>query len=58
MTKFALKRIDSISSKQSVDKLFINDKCYFDEFENKVSKNKKYSNELAMIYQYIEYVTK
>ena len=57
MSIFALKRIESIDSKQSIDKLIINDNCQFDEFEEDILKDKKYNNELGMIYQYIEYVS-
>jgi hypothetical protein len=33
MSKFALKEIDAINGKQTFDKLFINNSCQFDEFE-------------------------
>lgn len=55
MTKFALKRIEEIDCRQIVDKLIINDKCQFDEFENFIVTNTTYKSELISIYAYIEY---
>jgi len=57
MPIFALKRIKEIDSKQTIDKLIINDKCQFDEFEENVLNEKKYQNEIGMIYTYLEYIS-
>lgn len=57
MSIFALKRIEAIDSKQTVDKLIINDKCQFDEFEDEILKHKKYKSQIGMIYAYLEYIS-
>ncbi len=56
MAKFALKKIASIKGKQIFEKLVIDGKCQFDEFEEAVTKNPKYKSELASIYLYMERV--
>ena len=33
MSKFALRKIEAIRGKQEFDKLIVDDKCPFDEFE-------------------------
>lgn len=57
MSIFALKRIEAIDSKQTVDKLIVNNNCQFDEFEENLLKTKKYQNEIGMIYTYLEYIS-
>lgn len=54
MSIFTLESIEAIICEQSIDKIYVNGKCQFDEFEEEILKNKKYRNELGMIYRYIE----
>jgi hypothetical protein len=56
MSKFALKEIDAINGKQTFDKLFINNSCQFDEFEEIVQEKQNYRSELGTIYRYMEYL--
>lgn len=56
MAKFALKRLEAIKGKQVFEKLIVDGNCYFDDFEERVSKNPKYASELASIYLYMERV--
>lgn len=56
MSKFALEKIDAVNGRQDFQKLVINDKCLFDEFENEIRERDRYTNELAMVYQYMQYV--
>ena len=54
MTKFALKKIDAIEGNQVFEKLLINDKCQFDDFQAEVMKNSKNKANLAKIYRYMD----
>ena len=49
MTTFALCKIEAIQGQQEFDKLIINDRCPFDEFENTVKS--LYPSELISIYR-------
>jgi putative component of toxin-antitoxin plasmid stabilization module len=57
MTKFALKRLEAVNCNQIVDKLIINDRCQFDDFEAEARRNNIYENEIGMIYSYLEYIS-
>ena len=48
MSIFALQKIEAIKGKQEFDKLVVDGKCPFDEFEN--SLESQYKSELAGIY--------
>jgi hypothetical protein len=54
MPKFALENINSIKGKQVFEKLLIDDICQLDSYETNLEK--KYKNELAMIYLYMNEV--
>lgn len=56
MSIFALNKIESIDSKQRIDKLLMDEVCLFDEFEKEIQSNPQYLSELGSIYNYIEYV--
>ncbi len=52
MSIFALQKIEAIKGKQEFDKLVVDGKCPFDEFEN--SLESQYKSELAGIYHYMQ----
>lgn len=52
MPIFALRKIESIKGKQEFDKLIVDDKCPFDEFEKNMET--QYKSELAGIYHYMQ----
>ena len=52
MCTFALKKIEAIKGKQEFDKLIVDDKCPFDEFEEVLEE--QYKPELAGIYHYMQ----
>lgn len=54
MPIFALRKIEAIKGKQEFDKLVVDGKCPFDEFEN--SLGAQYKAELAGIYNYMQNV--
>ena len=54
MPIFALRKIEAIKGKQEFDKLVVDGKCPFDEFEN--SLEAQYKAELAGIYNYMQNV--
>jgi hypothetical protein len=54
MSKFALEKIKAIKGKQVFEKLLINDTCQLDDYEKNLEK--KYKNELSMIYLYMNEV--
>ena len=54
MPIFALRKIEAIKGKQEFDKLVVDGKCPFDEFEN--SLEVQYKAELAGIYNYMQNV--
>ncbi len=56
MSKFALKTLEEIHGKQNFEKLVVNDKCLFEEFEQEIQKSGRYSNELAMLFSYMEFI--
>lgn len=37
-------------------KLYVDDKCYFDEFVEEISDNERYTKELATIYAYMDFL--
>ena len=57
MSKFTLNLIEEVKGKQIFEKLVIDNKCQFDEFEQKVCANKKYKIEIGKIYAYMEQVS-
>lgn len=57
MSIFALRKIESIDGKQTIDKLIINEKCQFDEFEEKIYKQGRFVNQLGMLYTYLEFAS-
>ena len=52
MPIFALQKIDAIKGKQEFDKLIVDDKCPFGEFE--MNLEAQYKSELAGIYHYMQ----
>lgn len=52
MPKFALQKIEAIKGRQEFDKLIIDDRCPFDEFE--LSLEDQYKSEMAGIYHYMQ----
>lgn len=52
MHTFALERIEAIRGKQEIDKLIVDDKCFFDEFE--ASLDEQYKSEMVGIYHYMQ----
>lgn len=52
MPIFALRKIEAIKGKQEFDKLIVDDKCPFDEFEKNLEA--QYKSELAGIYHYMQ----
>jgi len=54
MPTFALQRIEAIKGKQEFDKLVVDGKCPFDEFENTLEV--QYKSELVGIYAYMQNV--
>ena len=54
MPKFELRNIDAIKGKQKFEKLVIDNKCPFDEFENSIEDI--YKNEIPAIYAYMQAV--
>jgi len=56
MGTFVLRKISSLRGFQTFYKLYIDDKCQFDEFESSIKNNERLKNELAKIYAYMEFV--
>ncbi len=54
MHRFALKRLEEFEGLQTFDKLVINDKCQFDDFVERVIKNKTYESEIGKKYRCME----
>jgi len=52
MHTFALKKIEAIKGKQEFDKLIVDGKCPFDEFE--AGLEKQYKSEIVSIYRYMQ----
>lgn len=52
MPIFALRKIESIRGKQDFDKLIVDDRCPFDDFE--ASLEEQYKSEMAGIYHYMQ----
>lgn len=57
MCSFAVKRIESVSGKQVFEKLLIDGYCQFDEYEEEITRNKKYIKDLGKIYFYMNQVS-
>lgn len=54
MKKFTLNKITEIIGKSNIFKLFVGDKCQFDDFEAEVYENGQYIEEIASIYALME----
>lgn len=52
MPNFALRKIDAIKGKQEFDKLIVDERCPFDDFET--SLEEQYKSELVGIYHYMQ----
>lgn len=52
MPTFALRKIEAIRGKQEFDKLIVDDRCPFDDFET--SLEEQYKPEMAGIYHYMQ----
>ncbi len=49
MSRFALKQIDEIVGRFKIFKLFVNNRCEYDEFERQIETEGSYSSELVTI---------
>lgn len=56
MDRFALRRITAVKGHQIFNKLIINDRCLFDEFEEAVKTDSKLKNHLEKIYLYMNMI--
>jgi hypothetical protein len=54
MSKFALKKINSIVGKQSIEKLVVDDYCQYDNFITELKKTRKGASKVASLYAIIK----
>lgn len=57
MHKFALEKIEAVKGKQTFFKLKKGRKCFLDDFEAEVKRNKQYLEELGKLYAIMEAVS-
>jgi hypothetical protein len=56
MSIFASKKFEPVQGRQVFEKLFVNDVCLIDEFEQEIVSNQQHISELKTIYAYMNFL--